>query len=107
MAPKYIDTKNPSKELSKFEKVNTICVEAYEKIEVVYGTALIHIFEEGIFCRKTIKKLKISYYSRCYILYYSFCIYHIYSYIYIEKFLEKPFVLGLEKRELEGDGLLC
>lgn len=50
MDPKYIDTKNLSKELSKREKVTTICVEAYEKIEVggvvVDGPAMIHICKE-------------------------------------------------------------
>ncbi|HHQ2899421.1 TPA: BC1881 family protein [Bacillus cereus] len=37
MASKYMDTKKLSKELSKRERVTTICVEAYEKIEVVGG----------------------------------------------------------------------
>ncbi|MBW3496869.1 MULTISPECIES: BC1881 family protein [Bacillus] len=50
MDPKDIDTKNLSKELSKREKVTTICVEAYEKIEVggvvVDGPAMIYICKE-------------------------------------------------------------
>ncbi|PHC34560.1 hypothetical protein COF09_31855 [Bacillus toyonensis] len=50
MDPKDIDTKNLSKELSKREKVTTIFVEAYEKIEVggvvVDGPVIIHICKE-------------------------------------------------------------
>ncbi|MGH1288408.1 BC1881 family protein [Bacillus toyonensis] len=50
MDPKDIDTKNLSKELSNREKVTTICVEAYEKIEVggvvVDEPAMIYICKE-------------------------------------------------------------